>query len=150
MSRLFSLSKLLTLLRSSYHHIRFNVYFPCLHGSGGSWWMTSKHFFLSLAKSMLTFLLSNYFWLPHAILSWVILWGNHHYPWRFYIYQTKHALPFSVHDHCSFLSWNHFLIVFSFSQVGSPSAEIRSSGLILHIQLTYLRHSSTVWPDLHL
>ena len=99
--------------------------------------------FLSLAKSWLTFFFLDHFWLPNSIFFSVILWGNYHKPWRFYIYWMNHSLQFFLDNQtiAVFLSCKGSLMLFNFNLVLSSSEEILFRVLTLHIHLSILASS---------
>ena len=126
--------------QNHYHyHIRFNVYFPCLHGLDGFLWETSKY--LSLARYLLTFLS---FW-SLLMTSFDVFPSGPvgKLPPSFKVlYLLDQALSpiFSRWpNHSSLISCEDYLMLFNFSLILSFFCGILFSDVTLHIHLTIIK-----------
>ena len=117
---------------------------------GNFLWKISKHSCLQPGRCWL-FFLADHFWLPHSMLSWVVLRGK--VPLILQVLnsldQTYSSILSRWSNHCSLLSRKDYLMLCNFSLLLHSSAEILSSGPTLHIHSATLASfvSSLIWSS---
>ena len=121
------------LLLHLHHHVHSNIGFPCLH-----WWRflnENIQGMMSLDMSLLTFFSSRLL----LIISLVLLGETTtNYTVLDLLDQAFTSIYSKRASLFTLLSCKHSLMLFNFSLVLNSSAEILSSGLMLHIHFTIL------------